>query len=318
MKAVVVYEAGGVDKLIYEDVPTPAVKPGWSLVKVKGFGINRSEIFTRNGYSESVKFPRILGIECVGVIEKSTDVKRLPPGTKVVSVMGEMGRDFDGSYAEYVLLPNEQIYTVRTDLPWPIMAAIPETYHTAFGTLQNLKIEAGDAVLVRGATSGVGVAFAKLLKARYPKVRLYGSTRSMNKLEQLLAEGFDECILDENGRLDTDISFDKIADMVGPAVLEDNLAHLKPGGILCNTGLLGGQWYVENFDIIMTLGSGKYVTGFYSGIVNEPMLQALFDYIKDNNITVEPAIVFKLAEIREAHAYLDGADSFGKVVVVND
>lgn len=107
MKAVVVYEAGGVDKLIYEDVPTPAVKPGWSLVKVKGFGINRSEIFTRNGYSESVKFPRILGIECVGVIEKSTDVKRLPPGTKVVSVMGEMGRDFDGSYAEYVLLPNE-------------------------------------------------------------------------------------------------------------------------------------------------------------------------------------------------------------------
>ena len=117
MKAVVVYEAGGVDKLIYEDVPTPAVKPGWSLVKVKGFGINRSEIFTRNGYSESVKFPRILGIECVGVIEKSTDVKRLPPGTKVVSVMGEMGRDLtDPMRSMYYFRMSRFIRCVQTYL----------------------------------------------------------------------------------------------------------------------------------------------------------------------------------------------------------
>ena len=121
MKAVVVYEVGGVDKLMYQDVPMPSVKPGWSLVKVKGFGINRSEIFTRNGYSESVRFPRILGIECVGVIEKAL-TKAFTTEDEGVSSYGEMGRDFDGSYAEYVLLPNEQIYTVRTDLSWPIMA----------------------------------------------------------------------------------------------------------------------------------------------------------------------------------------------------
>ena len=80
MKAVVIKEAGGTEKLIYEDVPTPEVKEGWSLVKVKGFGINHSEIFTRKGLSPSVKFPRILGIECVGVISKTTDEKRLPVG----------------------------------------------------------------------------------------------------------------------------------------------------------------------------------------------------------------------------------------------
>ena len=63
-----------------------------------------------------MKFPRILGIECVGIIEKSTDEDRLPEGVKVISIMGEMGRDFDGSYAEYALLPNEQIYPVHTEL----------------------------------------------------------------------------------------------------------------------------------------------------------------------------------------------------------
>lgn len=105
MKAIVIHEPGGPEQLKYEDVPKPAVKPGWSLVKVKAFGINHSEVFTRQGLSPSVHFPRILGIECVGEIVESTDQK-LSVGQKVVSLMGEMGRDFDGSYAEYVLLPN--------------------------------------------------------------------------------------------------------------------------------------------------------------------------------------------------------------------
>lgn len=116
MKAVVIKEAGGPEKLVYQEVPTPKVKPGWSLVKVKGFGINHSEIFTRQGLSPSVKFPRILGIECVGIITETSDENRLPVGQKVISIMGEMGRDFDGSYAEYVLLPNDQIYPITTNL----------------------------------------------------------------------------------------------------------------------------------------------------------------------------------------------------------
>ncbi|KRL27814.1 NADPH quinone reductase related Zn-dependent oxidoreductase [Limosilactobacillus frumenti DSM 13145] len=116
------------DKLIYQDVPTPQVKPGWSLVKVKGFGINHSEIFTRKGLSP-VHFPRILGIECVGEIADTTDPEHLPVDHKVVSIMGEMGRKFDGSYAEYVLLPNNQIYPVDTNLDWLTLTTIPETYY---------------------------------------------------------------------------------------------------------------------------------------------------------------------------------------------
>ena len=229
-------------------------------MKVKGFGINRSEIFTRQGYSESVHFPQILGIECVGIVTDSTEPARIPEGTKIVSIMGEMGRAFDGSYAEYVLLPNEQIYKVETNLDWPTMAAVPETYHTAFGTLKNLKIEDSDAVLVRGAASGVGVAFAKLLKGKYPEARLYGSTRNTRKADRLKAAGFDDVVVEKEGRLDTALSFDKIADLVGPSAMADSLTHLKDGGILCNTGLLGGTWTLDDFDIITELGSGKYIT----------------------------------------------------------
>ena len=107
MKAIVIYEAGGPEKLLLEERPVPQVREGWSLVRVKGFGINHSEIFTRKGLSPSVTFPRILGIECVGILERSTDPEKLPEGTRVVSIMGEMGRAYDGGYAEYVLLPNE-------------------------------------------------------------------------------------------------------------------------------------------------------------------------------------------------------------------
>ena len=112
MKAVVVYEPGGPEALVYTDVLRPMVKDGWSLVRVRGFGINHSEIFTRQGLSLSVTFPRILGIECVGTVEETTDAVRLPVGQRVVSLMGEMGGAFDGSYAEYILLPNAQIYPV--------------------------------------------------------------------------------------------------------------------------------------------------------------------------------------------------------------
>lgn len=105
MKAAVIYEAGGPQQLKIRQVPIPSVKEGWSLIKIKGFGLNHSEIFTRQGLSPTVSFPRILGIECTGTIAESTDPFRLPTGTKVISFMGEMGRAFDGSYADTHYFP---------------------------------------------------------------------------------------------------------------------------------------------------------------------------------------------------------------------
>ncbi|WP_314867711.1 zinc-binding dehydrogenase [Aggregatibacter kilianii] len=316
MKAVKIYQAGGPEQLIYQDVPTPDIKEGWSLVKIKGFGINHSEIFTREGKSPSVQFPRILGIECVGEVAQSS-TPALAVGQKVVSIMGEMGRAFDGSYAEYVLLPNEQIYPVHTDLDWTTLAAIPETYYTAFGSLQQLRIAPQDRVLVRGAGSGVGVAFAQLLKAQFPHIVLHGSTRNPVKATRLQAVGFDEVITEADGKLQTDQRYDKILELVGPATLRDSFSHINEHGIVCNTGQLGNIWYVNDFDPIVELKNNSYLTAFYSGNVSQAKLEAMFDYIRQFNVKILIERVFALEQVPEAHRFLQSADGFGKVVVVN-
>ena len=317
MKAVKIYQAGGPEQLIYQDLPMPDVKDGWSLVKIKGFGINHSEIFTREGKSPSVQFPRILGIECVGEVAQSS-APALAVGQKVISIMGEMGRAFDGSHAEYVLLPNEQIYPVHTDLDWTTLAAIPETYYTAFGSLQQLRIAPQDRVLVRGAGSGVGVAFAQLLKAQFPHVVLHGSTRNPAKATRLQAVGFDEVITEADGKIQTDQSYDKILELVGPATLRDSFSHINEHGIVCNTGQLGNIWYVNNFDPIIELKNNSYLTAFYSGNVSQAKLDAMFDYIRQFNVKILIERVFTLEQVPEAHRFLQSADGFGKVVVVNE
>ena len=317
MKAVKIYQASGPEQLIYQDVSTPDIKEGWSLVKIKGFGINHSEIFTREGKSPSVQFPRLLGIECVGeVVQSSTPA--LAVGQKVVSIMGEMGRAFDGSYAEYVLLPNEQIYPIHTDLDWTTLAAIPETYYTAFGSLQQLRIAPQDRVLVRGAGSGVGVAFAQLLKAQFPHVVLHGSTRNPAKATRLQAVGFDEVVTEADGKLQTDQRYDKILELVGPATLRDSFSHINEHGIVCNTGQLGNIWYVNDFDPIVELKNNSYLTAFYSGNVSQAKLDAMFDYIRRFDVKILIERVFTLEQVPEAHRFLQSADGFEKVVVVNE
>lgn len=318
MKAVVINEAGGPEKLIYKTVPTPQVKPGWSLVKIKGFGINHSEIFTRKGLSPSVKFPRILGIECVGVVAETTDEKNLPVGQKVISIMGEMGRDFDGSYAEYVLLPNKQIYPITTNLDWATLAVIPETYYTAYGSMLNLKIKNSDSILVRGATSGVGIAFLKLVKAKFPNIYIAGTSRSLNKEDQMLEVGFDKMILDQDDELQTDQKFDKIFELIGPKTIKDSFKHTNDGGIVCSTGELGNQWYLEKFDPIMDMAPNSYLTSFSSGNVNQAQINEMLSYIEKFHVNTKLEKVFDLAHVVDAHRYLEGSHSFGKVVVVEE
>lgn len=316
MKAVVVYEAGGPEKLVYEEIPKPILKKDWSLVKVMGFGVNHSEIFTREGKSPSVKFPRILGIECVGIIEETSDENLFSVGQKVISIMGEMGRSFDGSYAEYVLLPNEQIYLADTTLSWEELATIPETYYTAFGSMKNLQIKESDTVLVRGATSGVGIAFLNLVKSQFKKIHISGTTRSLSKRDLLIQAGFDEVIEDKNGLLQTEKTYDKIVELIGPATAKDSFKHINEQGIVCSTGQLGGQWFLENFDPITDIKANSYLTGFYSDNVDGSKLSELFEFIETNKLTVKPEKVFELKDISKAHEYLESSHSFGKVIIL--
>ncbi|WP_436884015.1 alcohol dehydrogenase catalytic domain-containing protein [Mammaliicoccus sciuri] len=320
MKAIIVSKAGNSEVLEYCEVPKPILKNGWSLIKIKGFGINHSEIFTRQGKSPSVKFPRILGIECVGVIEETSEPDRLPIGQKVISIMGEMGREFDGSYAEYVLVPNKQIYPINTDINWIILASLPETYYTAYGSFLSLNINENDTILVRGASSGVGIAFTNIIKSLYPHIRIVGTTRNTNKRDQLINKGYTDIIIDKDGILETKYIFSKIIDLIGPKSIKNSIMHLKRKGIICSVGLLGNTWHLDSFDPIMELREFKKLTSFYSGDVDEALLNEIIKMVEDNHIQgVKPEKIFKLDEIQQAHQYLENKDnSLGKVIVMNE
>lgn len=316
MKAVVVSKAGGPEVLEYKEVPTPEVKTGWSLVKIKGFGIVHSEIFTRQGKSPSVKFPRILGIECVGVIEKTTDAKRLPVGQKIIAMNGEMGRDFDGSYAEYALLPNEIIHPVTTDIPWEDLAAIPETFHTAYRALLQLQIDKADSLLIRGGTSGVGIAGLKLARAINPNIKVFGTSRKETAKDEILQLGYDGFVWDNHQKLQMDQPVERIFDLVGAATALDSMNNLKPFGIASITGDMGGVWDIDHFDPVTAIPNDRYMTSFASYVIDEGQLNDLLKLISDKDVDVHPVKVFSLKQLPEAHEFLENQIKPGKIVVL--
>lgn len=184
-------------------------------------------------------FPRILGIEGVGEIAQTTDPQRLPVGQAVISIMGEMGSNFDGSYAEYALLPNQQIYPVTTDLPWSQLAVFPENYYTTYTSLKNLRPAPGDLYLIRGGTSGVGIAMLNLIRAKDPQAYVAGTSRSLAKAARMKDAGYSTVIKDQNGHLQTAEKFDKVLELIGPVTVKETFTHINEGGIVCVTGLLG-------------------------------------------------------------------------------
>lgn len=164
----------------------------------------------------------------------------------------------------------------------------------------------------------MGIAFALLLKAQFSHIELHGSTRNPAKAVRLQAVGFDEVITEADGKLQTDQRYDKILELVGPATLRDSFSHINEHGIVCNTGQLGNIWYVNNFDPIIELKNNSYLTAFYSGNVSQAKLDAMFDYIRQCNVKILIERVFALEQVPEAHRFLQSADGFGKVVVVNE
>jgi NADPH:quinone reductase-like Zn-dependent oxidoreductase len=316
MRAAVCVRAGGPEVLELRELPVPSVRPGWSLVRILGAGLNRSELRTRQGHSPNVRFPRVLGIECTGVVAASTD-PAVPEGTTVAAVMGELGREFDGGYAEYALVPNPLLMPVTTTLPWDVFAALPETYLTAQGSLDALGVEAGARLLIRGGTSSVGMAAASIASGH--GIEVAATTRQPAKVEALTAAGVDHALADDAARV-REIwpeGPDFVLDLVGTRTAADSLRLVRRGGTVCVSGSLSG-WLIPDFEPIAMIPSGTKLTSFHSNDLrgDAAVLQRIVREVEAGVYRPTVDRVFDLADIVAAHRYLEADAATGKVVVV--
>ena len=254
MKAIVVEQSGAPDVLQIKTVTRPEPQAGWTLVRIRAFGLNRSEMFTRQGHSPDVAFPRILGIEAVGEVEHDPD-GRFQPGQKVAAVMGGMGRQYDGGYAEYAILPTDRLMPLQTGLAWERLGAIPEMFLTVWSSLtESLDIQSGQSLLVRGGTSSIGMT--SIAVARDQGLTVLATTRSDAKRQALIDAGADHILIDDGDiaaqvRAIIPRGVDRVQELIGTRTLLDSLQAAAPKGVVCMTGILGNEWAIANFEPFM-------------------------------------------------------------------
>jgi NADPH2:quinone reductase len=325
MRAIRVHRPGGPEVLEIEELPRPEPRAGWILIRVHAFGLNRSELYTRQGHSPSVRFPRVLGIECVGVVDDAGGTE-LAVGQTVAALMGEMGRAYDGGYAEYTLVPRERVLPIRTALPWDVLAALPETFLTAWGSLvEAMEVESGQTLLVRGGTSSVGMAGASLAKSM--GLRVIATTREPAKADALRENGADDIVID-TGRIAEEVTrrvpggVDGVLELIGPVTLLDSLRAVRPGGVVCHTGLLGNAWVLEQFepleDIPSTVKLTTYQSGTTSATRSTAALQEIVDGVAAGRYRPNLERRFRFDEIVAAHRFMEENRGSGKLVVVVD
>jgi len=320
MKAAVTTKAGNPDVIEIQEKPKPEVKEGWVLIKIKAFGLNRSEIFTRQGHSPNVIFPRIQGIECVGEIEEDTS-GTYKTGQKVAAIMGGLGRDFDGGYAEYTSVPLEIVFPFESHLPWNVLGAIPEMFQTVSGSLNEaLEIKEGETLLIRGGTSSIGMLACQLAKTK--GLTVISTTRNPEKEIHLKENGADYVLLDD-GEINSKLKnlfpkgVDNVLELIGVETLKDSLQCIAPKGIVCMTGILGGSWTMNEFTPMGDIPSLGRLTVYMGDAENlhKDLLQEFIDAVAAGKINLNIDKTFRLDQISEAHTYMESNQAKGKIVV---
>jgi NADPH:quinone reductase len=323
MRAIVLEKFGGLDSLVYREIPEPEAKPGHVVIQVKAFGLNHAEMHMRRG--EWAEAAEVSGIECVGLV-KSCPGGEFPIGAKVAALMGGLGRTINGSYAEYTRAPVSNVALIESDLPWAELAAIPETYATAWTCLfRNLEVAKGQLLVIRGATSSFGQAALKM--AVNAGARVIATTRKRERFAMLEKLGAERCEIerrDLSKHIPEAKKIDAVLDLVGNTVVLDSLAMLRRGGRSCLAGWLGGLDTIPDFNPLLQMPSGVYLTFFGSFVFGTPgfplsdvPLQQIAADAAAGRLDVRPTRTFRFEEIREAHRVMEANEASGKMVVVH-
>ncbi|TDD55908.1 NADPH:quinone reductase [Kribbella antibiotica] len=320
MRAIVLDGPVEPEELRVRRVPVPEPQSGWVRVKVEAFGLNRSEYHVREGLAAGVTFPIIPGIEAVGTID-SAPGGEFAEGQRVAAMMGGMGRQYDGGYAEYVVVPASSITPATTDLDWATFGALPEMLQTAHGSLfTGLAIEPGQSILIRGGTSSVGMAAAAIAKEH--GLTVFSTTRNPDRVGVLKEHGVDHPIVDDGNvaekvREIQENGVHAALELIGTNVLPDTLKALAVHGTACFTGMLSDNWTIPDFYPMDYLPNGVRLTA-YSGQSHDlpaEAFQRYVDLVAAGKLPIRIDRVFAMEEIGAAHRIMADGKAVGKLVV---
>ena len=342
MKAVRMHESGGVDKLVYEDAPDPAIAANEVLVRVKACALNHLEVWsTMMPPGSRFPKPRIAGSDVAGVVEAAGDaVVGVEVGAKVMLQPGVScgvcsaclsGRDnrcrsysilgqgvWDGGFAELVKAPAANVIPMPENLSFEEAASIPLVFVTAWHMLlTRAGLQRGETVLVNAAGSGVGIAAVQIAKLWGAGV--IASAGSDAKLEKAKALGADKGInyatadlAQEAQRLTDGRGVDVVFEHVGGDVFVKSVQALARNGRLVTCGATAGPG--GSFNIMAFFVREHTILGSFMGTKAE-LLQAM-PYFQSGELRPVVDSVFPLRDLGQAVAKMASRDVFGKIVVV--
>jgi NADPH2:quinone reductase len=321
MKSIVLSNPGKPSTYIFKDFPIPKPLSGHVVIEIKAFGINHAEMHMRRG--EWAETAEVSGIECVGLVH-SCPGGEFAVGSKVAALMGGMGRSIPGSYSEYTRVPASNVTSIESDLSWEELAALPESYATAWTCIfQNLELSSGQTLLVRGGTSSFGQAAINLAVNAGAKV--IATTRNLDRAQMLLDLGVHRVELEGpnlSERLPEKKTIDAVLNLVGNSVLLDTLAIPRRGGRVCMAGFLGGLAPIKDFNPLLEMPSGVHFSffgSFHYGTPEFPLsdvpLQKIANDVASGQFKARPSMVFRFEDIAEAHKVMEQSRALGKLVV---
>ena len=330
MKAVTIDKHGGVEGLEVREVKTPEGPTANQVrVRVRAAALNRADLLQRRGlYPAPLGFPKdIPGLEFAGEVDEvGHDVRAWRSGQRVFGIIG------GGAQAEFVVVPDDQIAAIPSNLAWAEAAAVPEAFITAHDALfTQARLEIGETVLVHAAGSGVGTAAIQLCKAA--GARVFGTSRTDWKLKLASQYGLNGSIIlqdDPNVLADAvrgwtgGLGVNVILDLVGAAYLEANLNCIALEGRMMLVGTTSGSQATLDFGKVMSkrvrIAGTVLRTRSAAEKAKATRLFAIHVVPLLENGAVQPVLdkIFRLTQVREAHMRLESNESFGKVVLLID
>ena len=325
MKAVYIKQFGGPENLEYREVDDPpAPKGNEVLVRVRAAGLNRADLLQRRGFypPPAGYSPNIPGLEFAGEIEDCGELtSNLKKRDRVFGITaGE-------AQAEFLLIDSSLATIIPNNLNFVEAAAVPEAFITAHDSIiTQAALKTGESLLIHAVGSGVGLAALQLAKAN--EIEVFGTSRTLDKLERCRRFGLDHAIASKDGnfedalsKLTGGIGVDVILDLVGGAYFEQNLRVLKTKGRLLLVGTTSGS--KAEIDLGVAMRKRAKIIGTVLRVRSTEAKAAAVRTFANEVVplfekgSVVPNVdkVFPAGDVRPAHEYLESNESFGKVIL---